>query len=100
LAEISIIWVVIGYNGWKVVRALRWGLRARGGIFDVYEAKVPATTEVDIIPGEFLPPCENNSDEFPVRSHPLLFVEANKAWSGGVDCMVSAHLHMLARVEL
>lgn len=77
-----------------MAQTLRCGPRVRGRVFDVYEAEVPATTEVGIIPGEFLPSREDDSDIFPVCSHPPLFVEANKAWAGSVDCMISTHLYL------
>lgn len=72
----------------------------RGGIvdlrrsFNVYETKVPATPEVGIISRQFVSPRENYSNEFTIGPHPLLFVEADKAWSGSVDRMVPTHLYL------
>ena len=61
---------------------------------NVYEAKVPATAEVGVISGELLSPCENYSDKFTIGPHPVLFVKADEAWSGGVNCMVPAYFYL------
>ena len=73
---------------------LRVGAADRERLVDVYEAKMPTTTEIGIISRELLAPCENHSDKFTIGPHPLLLVEADKAWSGRIDCMVPAHLHL------
>ena len=77
-----------------MVRVLYWGLCTNGGVVDIDEAKVPATTEVGIISGKLLPFGENDSDKFAISPHPFLFVETDKAWSGGVNCVVLAHLYL------
>ena len=69
------------------------------GVVDVDEAKVPATTEVFVISGKLFPPRENDTDEFTIRSHPLLFVEADKTWSGGINSVIPAHLYLCRREE-
>ena len=78
----------------KSGRALCGGLRVGSGVFDVDETEEPATTEAGIISRKFLPSGENDSDEFTIRPHPFLLVEADKARSGGVDGMILAHLYL------
>ena len=91
---LSIRQAIIGYKGVERGTSLGRGLYVRSGVVDVDEAKVPATTEVCVISGKFLPLCENNSDEFTICPHPFLLVKADKAWSGGVNSVISAHLYL------
>jgi hypothetical protein len=70
------------------------GTADRERVVDVHEAKIPATTEVGIISRELLSLCENYSDEFAAGPHPVLLIEADKARSGGVNCMVPAHFYL------
>ena len=55
---------------------------------------MPAAAEVCIIPGKLLSLGEDDADEFTVCPHPSLRIEADEAWSGGVDCVVPADFHL------
>ena len=66
----------------------------RERVVNVHKAKVPAATEVDIISREFFSPRENYSDEFTTSPHPVLLVEADKTWCGGVNRMIPAHFYL------
>ena len=77
-----------------MIQALRRGLRPGSSVVDVDKAKVSAAAEVGIISRELLPPRKNDSDEFTIRPHPFLFVEADKAWCSSINCVVFAHLYL------
>lgn len=69
------------------------------GVVNVDEAKVPATTEVFNISRKLFPSRENDTNEFAIRPHPLLFVEADKTWGGGINGVIPAHLYLCKREE-